>query len=187
MATFILYPRVEKLVCLSGAMPPPSPPSARPPYACKLTVAMRGGENLSALHFRNTTSVGASQWVLIRQDQDRVIGDLLKEKLFFLEAPNLGKTDRRLTGLISAAALICPPWVKQRDDNNAFRFVMLFAIIAIVLAQCLHFRYFQREKRNEILMFSREIKCTLNIHCHGKTFQMSCIHASLKTKWQFTV
>ena len=86
-----------------------------------------------------------------------------------------------------AAALICPPWVKQRDDNNAFRFVMLFAIIAIVLAQCLHFRYFEQEKRNEILMFSREIKCTLNIHCNRKTFQMSCIHASLKTKWQFTV
>ena len=82
MATFILYPRVEKLVCLSGAMPLPSPPSARPPYACKLTVAMRGGENLSALHFRNTTSAEAPQWVLIRQDQDRVIGGLLKESFF---------------------------------------------------------------------------------------------------------
>ena len=105
MATFILYPRVEKLVCLSGAMPLPSPPSsARPPYACKLTVAMRGGENLSALHFRNTISAGVPQWVLIRQDQDRVIGDLLKEKLFFLEAPNLGKTDRGLSGLISGGA-----------------------------------------------------------------------------------
>ena len=186
MATFILYPRVEKLVCLSGAMPPPSPPSARPPYACKLTVAERGGENLSALHFRNTTSAGAPQWVLIRQDQDRVIGGLVKEKFLFLEAPTPGKT-AVFPFLYLAAPLISLPCVKQRDDNNAFRFVMLFAIIAIVLAQCLHFRYFEQEKSNEILMFSREIKCTLNIHCHGKTFQMSCIHASLKTKWQFTV
>jgi hypothetical protein len=186
MATFILFPRVEKLVCLSGAMPPPSPPSARPPYDCKLTVAKRGGENLSALHFRNTTFAGAPQWILIRQDQDQVIDCLLKEKVLLLKAPNLGKT-AVFPVLSLAAPLICPPCVKQRDDDTAFQFVMLFAIIAIVLAQCLHFRYFEQEKRNEILMFSREIKCTLNIHCNRKTFQMSCIHASLKTKWQFRV